>query len=146
MSLLKAYGTTLNDPRSYEELEGDFLDIVEECHEDPDQGSVEAALAVYAAYSVRYLVDVAQTLTEPHEAQQTMKFMNSYIVEMVVGAGLHYYDKERSKSIVDLVVQEGIAGGGVVSRKKIRDMITEVEDSFLEDELEFGEEADESTH
>lgn len=146
MSLLKAYNVTLEDPRSYDELEDDFLDIIEESAEDPDQASVEAALAIYTAYSVRFLVDVATSFREPCGASDVMKFMNSYLVELVVGAGLHYYDKERSKSIVDVAIQIGLDNGGVISRKKVRELITEVEDSYLEDELEFGEEADESTH
>ena len=132
MSLLKAFDLVIEEPRSYDELEADFLDVLEESRDDPDKDTVVALLGLYATYSCKYLVDVATTLREPPEVSQSMKFMNSYVAEVVHKAGLHYYDRERSKSVVDLAMQKALDNGGFVSRKVMFDLLDEVEDSYIE--------------
>jgi hypothetical protein len=104
--------------------------------EEVTQEDVLALVAFYAEYGVSYMTMIATSLEEPRGASETMKFMNSLIAEAVTAAGLHYFNLERGFSIVDKAVQSALDNGGVPSTQAIMDIIKEIEDSYIEPDVE----------
>lgn len=141
MSLFKAYNFTRTLPLAdNEDLKGTFLDIIAMTGDTVTKEQVVSMISVYATFSVNYLEAVATTLDDFPEASATMKFMNSYIAEACHLAGLHYYNREHGYSVIDKAVQFALDNNGLVKTDYIIECIQEIEDSYIEEELE-----DEST-
>lgn len=138
MSLFKAYKNT-NSVRTFTPILQDFKQVLEAVmvSDEISEHDVVPLVKYYAEYSVTYLTYVATNLTDPKDAQQTMKFMNSYIAEACHHAGIHYYNREHGYSIIDKAVQAALDNGGTVGSEAIIDIIKEIEDSFIEPEEEF---------
>jgi len=125
-SILAAFQNSLE----YSLLRGDKLNT----------DDVVSLVAFYAEYGVSYLKQVAYTFRDPSGAQETMKFMNSVIAEAVNEAGIHYYNKEHGYSIVDKAVQLALEGNGFADADDIRAVIAEIEESYIEEDVELEEE------
>lgn len=145
MSLIKAYGLTAN-VRSRDEIKKDFLVSVEAVlmYDDATVEELASVIACYSEYAVTYLTEVATSLQEPKGASDTMKFMNSFIAELSHKVGIHYYHMEGSYSIIDKAVQTALDNAGIVTTEQVVEYIQEIEDSYLEPEVE--EVGNESTH
>lgn len=136
MSLIKAFKNT-NSVRTFAPIMTDFKMALEAAMMDDKMTAEDVALltSYYAEYSVSYLTYVATSLTEPKDASQTMKFMNSYIAETCNAAGLHYFHMEGTFSIVDKAVQGALDNGGTISTEAVKAIIAEIEESYVEDEI-----------
>lgn len=137
MSLFKAFRNT-NSVRTLNHIKKDFQVVFEQLadKEEITREDVLALVAFYAEYGVSYMTMIATSLEEPRGASETMKFMNSLIAEAVSAAGLHYFNLERGFSIVDKAVQSALDNGGVPSTTAISDIIQEIEDSYIEPDVE----------
>lgn len=137
MSLFKAFRNT-NSVRTLNHIKKDFQMVFEQLadKEEITREDVLALVAFYAEYGVSYMTMIATSLEEPRGASETMKFMNSLIAEAVSAAGLHYFNLERGFSIVDKAVQSALDNGGVPSTTAISDIIQEIEDSYIEPDVE----------
>lgn len=137
MSLFKAFRNT-NSVRTLNHIKKDFQLVFEQLadKEEITREDVLALVAFYAEYGVSYMTMIATSLEEPRGASETMKFMNSLIAEAVSAAGLHYFNLERGFSIVDKAVQSALDNGGVPSTTAISDIIQEIEDSYIEPDVE----------
>lgn len=145
MSLFKAYNLVRTEaPLDNNDLKGTFLDIIAMTGEEVTEEQVVALISIYTAYSINYLEGVATSLEDFPEASASMKFMNSYIAEAVHKAGIHYYHMEGSHSIIDKPIQYALDNGGVCTTEYIQECIKEIEDSYIEPEIE-EEVEDEST-
>lgn len=142
MSLFNAYNLILGEEADLELLEENFLEVVGNIADTDkaDMADVIAMVTIYASYSCNYLQYVATSLRDDPETSQTMKFMNSYIAETVSKAGLHYYNKEHGYSIIDKAVQAALNGDGTVSCGEVTEFIEEIEQSYVEPEIEEYEE------
>lgn len=143
MSLFKAY-SNMTTARSLDKIREDFQVVFDRIAENQDTVTpvdVAEMTQLYAEYGATYMSLIAVSLQEPKGASETMKFMNSIIAEVVTKADLHYFDLERGFSIVDKAVQAALDNGGVPTMKSVMDIITEIEDSYKEEDVE-----DESTH
>lgn len=141
MSILKAYRADFTT-RDLDDILHSFQAALENKLEvgKLDKDAVVALVGFYAEYGVSYLRQVAFTFRDPSGAQESMKFMNSVIAEAVNEAGLHYYNKEHGYSIVDKAVQLALDCGGKAVVNDILDVISEIEESYVEEELEELEE------
>lgn len=137
MSLFKAFRNT-KSVRTLNHIKKDFQMVFEQLadKEEITREDVLALVAFYAEYGVSYMTMIATSLEEPRGASETMKFMNSLIAEAVSAAGLHYFNLERGFSIVDKAVQSALDNGGVPSTTAISDIIQEIEDSYIEPDVE----------
>lgn len=135
MSLIKAKNILVQNRESYDALRASFLEIVGSIYEDkPTRSDIIVLLSVYTSYSINYLIDVAETLVEPKNIQQTMKFMNSYIAEYYRLANLHYFHKE-GFTIIDKCIQNALDNDGKIFYETIDKLISEIEESYKEDEV-----------
>jgi hypothetical protein len=138
MSLLKAFKNE-SSVRTLDYIKRDFQtafeQIIEAGHEDQAL-SVSTLVQFYAEYGVSYMTMISTSLEEPHGASETMKFMNSFIAELVNASGLHYFNLERGFSIVDKAVQKALDNGGVVSHTDVMAIIEEIEASYIEPDVE----------
>lgn len=140
MSLIKAYKLKTQAGRNLELIKGDFIGAVNSCFMKIDSvGATDIAYLVkyYAEYSAYYLREVAKNLREPKDAQQNMKFMNSYIATMLHEGKLHYFNKEQGFSIIDKAVQ--LALEKEYAQLEIEDIfaiIDEIETSYVEKDLD----------
>ena len=134
MSLLKALNITTDRPK-YDAVRLDFVDVVSTIIDKPTRTDAIVLVKLYTDYSINYLVDVAQTLNEPKNVQQTMKFMNSYIAEILTSLGLHYFHQE-GHTVIDKAVQKALDNNGVIKYDDIEDIINEIEASYVEDVIE----------
>ena len=142
MSLLKAYNNL--NTRKRLEIQEDFLITIDKMMAEP-QPEDETDLALiaedtllelvqlYSEYSVSYLTDVAHTLEEPRGANNSMKFMNSYIAEITNRAGVHYFNAEQGYSIIDKTVQLALDNNGLVTHDQVQDVINDIEESYVEE-------------
>jgi len=142
MSLLKGYNSLNTRKRS--EVQEDFLLTIDKMMAEPQpedetelcliaEDTLLELVQLYAEYSVSYLRDVAQTLTEPKDANNTMKFMNSYIAEVTNRAGVHYFNAEQGYSIIDKAVQLALDNNGLVTHDEVQDIINDIEESYVEE-------------
>lgn len=142
MSLLKSYDLVRKEPAmNNEDIKGAFLDIIATADGNYTQTDVVALLTLYTAISINYIEEVATSLTDNVPLSSTLKFMNSYIAELVHKANLHYYHKEDGYSIVDKPIQFALDNGGLVTTEYVEECISEIEGSYFEEEYE-----DDSTH
>lgn len=130
MSLLKALKVDRNYPK-YKELQVNFIDVVDTVLDVPTKTDIIVLIRLYTDYSVKYLKEVAVTLEEPKGAQQTMKFMNSYIAECMTVAGLHYFHQE-GHTIIDKAVQHALSNNGDLKYDVIESIIDDIEASYVE--------------
>lgn len=141
MSLIKAFNFK-NLQRHHESIADEFLTVVGDMCESEmiEQDDIASLISLYAEYSCNYLNRVAVTLFDDTEMAQTMKFMNSFIVEFMHNAGLHYYNRAMeggmSYTIIDIVVQEALNNEGIVEPSKINQFIADIEASYKEDDEE----------
>ena len=137
MSLFKAIKNE-QSVRTLEYIKKDFKQVFEGLADQPEvtKEDVVALVAFYAEFGVSYMTMIATSLDEPRGASETMKFMNSIIAEAVNMAGLHYFNLERGFSIVDKAVQSGLDNGGKPSTEEIIAIIKEIEDSYIEPDVE----------
>lgn len=137
MSLFKAIKNE-KSVRTLGVIKNDFKQVFEGLadQEVVTKEDVVALVAFYAEYGVSYMTMIATSLEEPRGASETMKFMNSIIAEAVTAAGLHYFNLERGFSIVDKAVQSGLDNGGKPSTADIIAIIDEIEDSYIEPDVE----------
>ena len=137
MSLLKAYNN-INVVRPRDAVLEDFrthLDGVLALDNNVTKEDVAVAIAFYAEYSLGYLTEVALTFKEPEGASSTMKFMNSFIAELMNLAGLRYFDLDKGYSVVDKAVQLALGVGGYPPMEAVLVIINDIEDSYkVEDE------------
>jgi hypothetical protein len=137
MSLFKAYNLVRTAPAlDNVDIKGTFLDVIAMTGEEVTRENVVALVSLYTSYSINYLEAVATSLEDFPEASASMKFMNSYIAEAVHKAGLHYYHMEGSHSIIDKPIQFALDNGGVVTTAYVEECIQEIEDSYIEPEVE----------
>ena len=139
MSLIKAYKIDQFTNRTFEEVKNDFITAVHGCMMSPNevtQEDISYLVQYYTEYSCLYLQAVAMTLEEPKGVSATMKYMNSYIATFVTEAGYHYYNKEQGYSIIDKAVQAALDNDGIVSEEQLYHIMTEIEDSYIEEEFE----------
>ena len=135
MSLIKAKNLKVTKRESYDSLRTSFLEIIDTIYEDkPTRSDIIVLLNIYTAYSINYLIDVADTLVEPKDIQQTMKFMNSYIAEYYRLADLHYFHKE-GYTIIDKCIQNALDNDGVLLYETVDKEISAIEYSYKEDEV-----------
>jgi len=137
MSLLKAIKGDIQQ-KDTEVLKDTFLDIIETivaATETPTREDVSVLVQIYAEYSVQYLATVASTLEAQPTLEAGMKFMNSYIAEVVHGANLHYYHQE-GWTLVDKPIQKALDNKGRAPVRYILDIIDEIEASYAEEEIE----------
>lgn len=143
MSLVKAYNIK-TQTRPLEVILGDFKEHIEGVFSlDNEVTKQDAAVAVslYAEYSLSYLVEVANTFKEPKDASQTMRFMNSFLAEMMHLANLRYFELDKGYSIVDKAVQISLNHGGYPPLAEIIAVINDIEASYaVEDEAKKLEE------
>lgn len=143
MSLVKAYNIK-TQTRPLEVILGDFKEHIEGVFSlDNEVTKQDAAVAVslYAEYSLSYLVEVANTFKEPKDASQTMRFMNSFLAEMMHLANLRYFELDKGYSIVDKAVQITLDHGAYPPLSEIITVIDEIEASYaVEDEAKHLEE------
>lgn len=135
MSLIKAKNLKVTKRESYDSLRASFLEIIDTIYEDkPTRSDIIVLLNYYTTYSINYLIDVAETLVEPKDIQQTMKFMNSYIAEYYRLADLHYFHKE-GYTIIDKCIQNALDNDGVLLYETVDKEISAIEESHKEDEV-----------
>jgi hypothetical protein len=137
MSLFKAYNMTSLSP-DLDQVRDDFMGVVNEVVEGDAAGTIEVSVAValYAKYSVAYLREVSHTLEDIPSMSATMKFMNSYIAEIMHKANLHYYNQEHGFSIVDRAVQVALDNEGEVTMGDMATIIDEIESSYVPEEVD----------
>lgn len=138
MSLIKAL-TNKKQLRKKEDVKQDFITVLESSILDVENIQplhLAHLVSYYSEYAAIYLAYVATTLEEPKGVNETMKFMNSYIVEIANKAGLHYYDKEQGFSIIDKAVQKALDNGGRVSNLDVLNIIDKIEESYTEEDDE----------
>ena len=137
MSLFKAIKNE-KSVRTLGVIKKDFKQVFEGLADQPEvtKEDVVALVAFYAEFGVSYMTMIATSLEEPRGASETMKFMNSIIAEAVTAAGLHYFNLARGFSIVDKAVQSGLDNGGKPSTADIIAIIDEIEDSYIEPDVE----------
>ena len=137
MSLFKAFNNP-HSVRTLNHIKKDFQQVFEGISglNNVTKEDVVALVAFYAEYGVSYMTMIATSLEEPRGASETMKFMNSIIAEAVTAAGLHYFNLERGFSIVDKAVQSGLDNGGRPLTDDIVKIIHEIEESYIEPDVE----------
>ena len=141
MSLLKTYRNPLV-PRNLTEILNDFQGALYSIAQHTiSKEDVVTLVAFYAEYGVAYLDYIASTFEEPKGASDSMKFMNSVIAEAINEAGLHYYNKERGWSVVDKAIQASLDNGGMATTNDIIAILDEIEESYIEEEEVFFEDA-----
>ena len=133
MSLLKARNTK-SIRASYESLQKDFLTLLDTNDTKYDRADLVALIGVYTDISVKYLQSIAYSLTEPKSIQDSMKFMNSYIVEIVFNLNLKFIHAEEGYSIIDKCIQEALTKGNVVPGF-IEGVIDDIQESYEEPEV-----------
>lgn len=138
MSLLKILKKDIVS-KDVDTMRKDFLEIVETIVEEPMYEDVLALVAIYTDVAIQYIDRVARTLEQQQGIKDTMNFMNTYITEVVTGAGYHYFHKEKGYSIVDKCIQDALDNDGVLYNTTIEKNIQEIEHSYVEpDDIDEG--------
>lgn len=132
MSLLKLLKAEI-PTKDVEVIKNDFLEIILTLQDSKAHTEdVICLVQLYTDYSIQYLDRVARTLVQESSMRETMNLMNSYLAEVIKEAGLHYYNKEEGYSIIDKAVADAIDNEGVLKYNDIKDIITVIEESYVE--------------
>lgn len=132
MSLLKLLKAEIA-AKDVEVIKNDFLEIILTLQDSKAQTEdVICLVQLYTDYSIQYLDRVARTLVQESSMRETMNLMNSYLAEVIKDAELHYFNKEEGYSIIDKSVADAIDNEGVLKYNDIKDIITVIEESYVE--------------
>jgi hypothetical protein len=132
MSLLKLLKAEI-PAKDVEVIKNDFLEIILTLQDSKAQTEdVICLVQLYTDYSIQYLDRVARTLVQESSMRETMNLMNSYLAEVIKDAELHYFNKEEGYSIIDKSVADAIDNEGVLKYNDIKDIITVIEESYVE--------------
>ena len=132
MSLLKLLKAEI-PAKDVEVIKNDFLEVILTLQDSKAQTEdVICLVQLYTDYSIQYLDRVARTLVQESSMRETMNLMNSYLAEVIKDAELHYFNKEEGYSIIDKSVADAIDNEGVLKYNDIKDIITVIEESYVE--------------
>lgn len=132
MSLLKAQKLNYVH-KKYTEIEDNFLDIIGTFVDaDPENQDLVSLLQLYTPYSVKYLQDIAETLSEPVDKQKTMQYMNSIIAEVCNVLQQKYFHMGTGASIIDLCIA-AVLDNKELGAKDVQKILDDVNKSYEED-------------